>query len=162
MIFVSVQRPLNAIYKAGLVRDRDRHSSMIRMLGKSLFSPAQPWRPFQPPALSLPRQPPRPGTRPFPCGVLAPLRSSTYRSVRRASSLAAALLDGILSILRDIQMALGICMYIIPFVLIVEDELRPLATCRSGDGPGDTVFICHADNESIFTVEQNGTPLTRW
>jgi len=31
--------------------------------------------------------------------VLASLRSSTYRSVRLASSLAAALLDGLLSIL---------------------------------------------------------------
>jgi hypothetical protein len=33
-------------------------------------------------------------------GVLASLRGSTYRSARLASSLAAALLDGLLSILR--------------------------------------------------------------
>jgi len=35
-------------------------------------------------------------------GVLAALRSSTYRSVRLASSLAAALLEGLLSILRGV------------------------------------------------------------
>ena len=47
-----------------------------RMLKKSLFSPA------------LPR---RAETRLFPYGVLASLRGSTYRSVRLAASLAAAL-----------------------------------------------------------------------
>src|SRR5438045_1509502 len=47
---------------------------------KSLFSPAQPWRAE---------------TRLFPCVVLASLRGSTYRSVRLASSLAAALLDSL-------------------------------------------------------------------
>ena len=51
-----------------------------------------------------------------------------------------------LSILRDIQMALGIFMYAIPFVLIVEDELRPLASCRLRNGPGDTVFISPPDS----------------
>jgi hypothetical protein len=48
------------------------------MLKKSLFSPAQPRRAE---------------TCLFPYGVLASLRGSTYRSVRLASSLAAALLD---------------------------------------------------------------------
>jgi hypothetical protein len=48
------------------------------MLKKSLFSPAQPRRAE---------------TRLFPGSVLASLRDSTYRSVRLASSLAAALLD---------------------------------------------------------------------
>jgi len=50
------------------------------MLKKSLFSSAQPQRDE---------------TRFSPCGVLAALRGSTYRSVRLASSLAAALLDDI-------------------------------------------------------------------
>jgi len=50
------------------------------MLKKSLFSPAQPRRAE---------------TRLFPCIVLASLRGSTYRSIRLASSLAAALLDGL-------------------------------------------------------------------
>jgi hypothetical protein len=36
------------------------------MLKKATFSPAQPWRLFHPPALSLPRQPLRPGTRLVP------------------------------------------------------------------------------------------------
>jgi len=51
-----------------------------RMLKKSPVSPAQPRRAQ---------------TRLFPCIVLASLRGSTYRSVRLASSLAAALLDGL-------------------------------------------------------------------
>src|SRR3989442_10014506 len=46
------------------------------MLKKSLLPPARPRRAK---------------TRPFPCVVLASLRGSTYRSVRLASSLAAAL-----------------------------------------------------------------------
>jgi len=50
------------------------------MLKKSLFSPAQPLRAE---------------TRFSQVGVLASLRGSTYRSVRLASSLAAALLDGL-------------------------------------------------------------------
>src|SRR6266852_9531365 len=54
--------------------------SVSRMLKTSLFSPTQPRRAE---------------TRFFPCGVLAALRGSTYRSVRLASSLAAALLDGL-------------------------------------------------------------------
>ena len=49
------------------------------MLKKSPFSPAQPRRAE---------------TRLFPCIVLVSLRGSTYRSVRLASSLTAALLDG--------------------------------------------------------------------
>src|SRR6267143_5031534 len=36
------------------------------------FSPAQPWRLFHPPALSLPRQPLRPGTRLVPSKAAAP------------------------------------------------------------------------------------------
>ena len=44
-------------------------------------------------SLSPPAQPRRAETRLFPCGVLASLRGSTYRSVRLASSLAVALLD---------------------------------------------------------------------
>ena len=83
VIFVSVQSLLNDIHMAGLACYTDRHSSMIRKLKKSLFSSAQPWRLFHPPALSLPRQPPHPGTRLFPCGVLASLRGST---LRRSSS----------------------------------------------------------------------------
>ena len=51
-----------------------------RMLKKSLFSPAQPGRAE---------------TRLFPCGVLASLRGSTYRSVRLASSFVAALLGSL-------------------------------------------------------------------
>jgi hypothetical protein len=35
------------------------------------FSPAQPWRLFHPPALSLPRQPLHPGTRLIPCKAAA-------------------------------------------------------------------------------------------
>jgi len=50
------------------------------MLKKSPFSPAQPWHAE---------------TRLSPRIVLASLRGSTYRSVRLASSLAAALLDGL-------------------------------------------------------------------
>ena len=52
---------------------------LSRMLKKSLFSPAQPWRLLHPPALRLPRQPLYPGTRLSPGGVLASLRGSTYR-----------------------------------------------------------------------------------
>ena len=37
-----------------------------RMFKKTTFSPSQPWRIFHPPALSLPRQPLRPGTRLIP------------------------------------------------------------------------------------------------
>ena len=37
-----------------------------RMLKKTTFSPSQPWRLLHPPALSLPRQPLRPGTRLVP------------------------------------------------------------------------------------------------
>ena len=48
-----------------------------RMLKKSLLSPARPRRLLYPPTLSLPRQPVCPGTRLFPCGVLAALRGST-------------------------------------------------------------------------------------
>ena len=40
-----------------------------------------------------------------------------------------------------------------PLVLIVEDELRPLAGCRLGNGPGNAVFVRHANDESFFTVE---------
>jgi len=36
------------------------------------FSPAQPWRLLHPPALSLPRQPLRPGTRLIPCKAATP------------------------------------------------------------------------------------------
>ncbi len=50
-----------------------------RMLKKSLFSPARPRRLLHPPALSLPRQPLYPGTRLFPCSVLASFRPSTFR-----------------------------------------------------------------------------------
>ncbi len=49
------------------------------MLKKSLFSPAQPRRLVHPPALSLPRQPLRPGTRLFPYSVLAWLSTSVKR-----------------------------------------------------------------------------------
>jgi hypothetical protein len=38
------------------------------------FSPAQPWRLFHPPALSLPRQPLRPGTRLVPGKAAASYR----------------------------------------------------------------------------------------
>jgi len=48
------------------------------MLKKSSFSPAQPRQLLHPPALSLPRQPLRPRTRPFPCFVLGSSKSSTY------------------------------------------------------------------------------------
>jgi hypothetical protein len=50
------------------------------MLKKSLFSPALPWRAE---------------TCLFPGSVLVSLRGSTYRSVRLASLLAAALLDNL-------------------------------------------------------------------
>jgi hypothetical protein len=42
-----------------------------RMLKKATFSPSQPWRLFHPPALSLPRQPLRPGTRLVPSKTVA-------------------------------------------------------------------------------------------
>jgi hypothetical protein len=50
------------------------------MLKNPLFSPAQPRRAK---------------TRLFPCNILASLRGSTYRNVRLASLLAAALLDSL-------------------------------------------------------------------
>ena len=45
-----------------------------------------------------------------------------------------------------------------PLVLIVENELRPLAGCRLGNGPGDAVFVRYADNESLFTVSNMVCP----
>src|SRR4029077_4730090 len=44
---------------------------------KSTTPPAQPQQLFHPPALSLPRQPLRPGTRPFPIFVLCSTKFST-------------------------------------------------------------------------------------
>ena len=64
----------------GVTKNVDIVRASSTMLKKSLFSPAQPRRAE---------------TRLFPCVVLASLRGSTYRSVRLASSLAAALLDSL-------------------------------------------------------------------
>ena len=47
------------------------------MLKRPDFSPAQPWRLFHPPALSLPRQPLHPGTR------LIPSKAATSEEARR-------------------------------------------------------------------------------
>ncbi len=55
------------------------------MLKKALFSPAQPWRLLHPPALSLPRQPLRPGTRLLPSVVLSRPSSCDVPPVRELS-----------------------------------------------------------------------------
>jgi hypothetical protein len=58
-------------------------------------------------------------------GVLVSLRSSTYRSVRLASSLAAALPDGLLE-----HPAMRSCASIIPAITVeFEDKLNVSATC---------------------------------
>jgi hypothetical protein len=45
---------------------------------RSSFSPTQPGRPLHPPALSLPRQPLRPGTRLIPCKAAASEEARRY------------------------------------------------------------------------------------
>ena len=59
-----------------------------RLLKTSCFSPTQPGRLFHPPTPKLPRQPLCPGTRLFPCVVLASFRSSRLK--RRPSEVGSA------------------------------------------------------------------------
>ena len=56
---------------------------------RSSFSPAQPWRLLHPPALSLPRQPLRPGTHLVPSKAAGEKEPEAYpqgRTVRRIRS----------------------------------------------------------------------------